>query len=111
MREAAIYPVSVGYVYKIMFGKGLYGDNAAKPEYYSVAKTAAEVCNTAYEVGRNNGRANVNRLREYLKELKKLMKETDSEKKCKELYKAFLGIAEMAYRDGFCKGQQEREEK
>lgn len=111
MKEEVIYPVSVGYVYKMMFGKGLYSGNVAKPEYFSVAKAAAKVCNTAYEVGRNNGRANVNRLREYLKELKKLMKETDSEKQCKELYKPFLGIAEMAYRDGFCKGQQEREEK
>ena len=111
MKEAVIYPVSVGYVYKIMFGKGLYGSNVAKPEYYSVAKAAAEVCNTAYEVGRNNGRANVNRLREYIKELKKIMKETDNEKQCKELHKPFLNIAEMAYTDGFCKGQQERGEK
>ncbi len=110
MKETLIYPVSPGYVYRIMFGKGLYNGNAINPDGYNMAKAAAEICNTAYEVGRNNGRANVNRLREYLKELKKLMKETDNEKQCKELYKPFLGIAEMGYSDGFRKGQQEREE-
>ena len=110
MKETLIYPVSVGYIYRIMFKKGLYSGNAINADGYNMAKAAAEICNTAYEVGRNNGRANVNRRREYLKELKKLMKETDNEKHCRELYKPFLDIAEMGYSEGFSKGQQEREE-
>lgn len=108
MNEVIIYPISPERVYKIMFGKGLYGGNAINAAGYNMAKAAAEICNSAYEVGRNNGRADVNRLREYLKELKKLMKEADNEKQCKELYRPFLDIAEMGYSDGFRKGQQER---
>lgn len=71
MKETLIYPVSAGYIYRIMFGEGLYGGNAINTDWYNMAKAAAEICNTAHEVGRNNGRANVNRRREYLKELKK----------------------------------------
>lgn len=108
MKEVLIYPVSPGYVYRIMFGKGLYSGNSINAAGYSMAKAAAEICNSSYEVGRNNGKADVNRLREYLKELKKLMKEADNEKQCKELYKPFLDIAEMGYSNGFREGQQER---
>lgn len=108
MKETLVYPVSPGYIYRIMFGKGLYGGNTINADGYNMAKAAAEICNSAYEVGRNNGRADVNRLREYLKEFKKLMKAADDEKWCKELYKPFLDIAEMGYSDGFHKGQQER---
>ncbi len=110
MKESLIYPVSVGYVYRIMFGKGLYSGNAINADGYNMAKAAAEICNVAYDVGRNNGRADANRLGEYLKALKKFMKAADDEKRCKELYKPFLNIAEMGYSDGFRKGQQEREE-
>lgn len=63
MKDTLIYPVSPGYVYRIMFGSGLYSGNAINADGYNMAKTAAEICNTAYGVSRNNGKANMNRRR------------------------------------------------